>query len=165
MLIAVANGLVVSSVLFATRKIFGYCFSNEKEVVDYVTKMAPLVCVNVIMDSLQGVLSGMNARLFQWKTLKNVASCFYLGYCGIVTSGIARGCGWQHIGAFVNLGAFYFFGIPVAAVLGFWVKMRGMGLWIGILSGATVQTILLSTITSCISWEGLVCIYFSFLCV
>lgn len=126
MVIAVANGLVVSSVLFATRKVFGYCFSSEREVVDYVTKMAPLICGNVIMDSLQGVLSG-----------------------------IARGCGWQHIGAFVNLGAFYLFGIPIAAALGFWVQMRGMGLWIGILSGATVQTILLSIITTCTSWEQL----------
>ncbi|KAJ8447629.1 hypothetical protein Cgig2_031683 [Carnegiea gigantea] len=126
MVIAVANGLVVSSVLFATRKIFGYCFSNEREVVDYVTKMAPLVCVSVIMDNLQGVLSG-----------------------------IARGCGWQHIGAIVNLSAFYLFGIPIAAALGFWVKMRGMGLWIGILSGATVQSILLSIITSCVRWEEL----------
>lgn len=126
MVIGVANGLVVSSVLFGTRKIFGYCFSNEKEVVDYVTKMAPLVCVSIIMDNLQGVLSG-----------------------------VARGCGWQHIGAIVNLSAFYLFGIPIAAALGFWVQMRGIGLWIGILSGATVQTILLSIITSCVSWEEL----------
>ncbi|CAO2828560.1 unnamed protein product [Amaranthus hypochondriacus] len=124
MLIAVANGLLVSSILFATRKIFGYTFSNEKEVVDYVTEMAPLICVSIIIDSLQGVLSG-----------------------------IARGCGWQHIGAFVNLAAYYMFGIPVAAMLGFWVHMRGMGLWVGILSGAVVQTSLLAIITSCTNWE------------
>lgn len=53
-----ANGLVVSSILFASRTVFGYCFSNEKQVVDYVTTMAPLVCVNVILDSTQIVLSG-----------------------------------------------------------------------------------------------------------
>ncbi|XP_057529575.1 protein DETOXIFICATION 12-like [Amaranthus tricolor] len=124
MLIGVANGILVSSILFATRKIFGYTFSNEKEVVDYVTVMAPLVCISVIIDSLQGVFSG-----------------------------IARGCGWQHIGAFVNLAAFYLFGIPVAAILGFWVHMRGRGLWVGILSGAVVQTTLLAIITSCTNWE------------
>ncbi|XP_048136338.1 protein DETOXIFICATION 12-like isoform X2 [Rhodamnia argentea] len=58
LLIAVIETSIVSSVLFATRKVFGYAFSNEKEVVDYVTKMAPLVCLSVIIDSFQGVLSG-----------------------------------------------------------------------------------------------------------
>ncbi|KAK9749531.1 hypothetical protein RND81_02G132300 [Saponaria officinalis] len=57
MLIVASIGLTVASILFATRKVLGYCFSNEKEVVDYVTTMAPLVCASVILDSLQGVLS------------------------------------------------------------------------------------------------------------
>ncbi|GMP83554.1 hypothetical protein CsSME_00037425 [Camellia sinensis var. sinensis] len=57
MLLAVAETTVVSATLFACRRIFGYTFSNEKEVVDYVTAMAPLVCLSVIMDSIQGVLS------------------------------------------------------------------------------------------------------------
>ena len=70
-----------------------------------------------------------------------------------VNSGVARGCGWQHIGAYVNLGAFYLCGIPVAAVLGFMTNLRGRGLWIGIQTGAFVQTVMLSIITSCINWE------------
>ncbi|KAI6677101.1 hypothetical protein NL676_037897 [Syzygium grande] len=115
---------IVSTILFIIRRVFGYTFSNEQEVVDYVTQMAPLVCLSVILDSLQGVLSG-----------------------------IARGCGWQHIGAFVNLGSFYLCGIPVAAVLGFWVKLRGMGLWIGIQTGSLAQAILLSIVTSHTDWE------------
>lgn len=57
-LLAVAETIIVSGTLFASRRVFGYTFSNEKEVVDYVTAMAPLVCLSVIMDSLQGVLSG-----------------------------------------------------------------------------------------------------------
>lgn len=119
-----ANGLVVSSILFTTRKVFGYCFSSEKQVVDYVTTMAPLVCVNVLSDSLQGVLSG-----------------------------VARGCGWQHIGSIVNFAAFYLVGIPVAAALGFWMQMRGRGLWIGIMCGSITQLVLLFTITSYTNWE------------
>lgn len=80
----------------------------------------------------------------------------------LLISGIARGCGWQHIGAFVNLAAFYLFGIPIAAILGFWVNMRGRGLWIGILSGATVQTLLLTIITCCTNWEKAVCLIIFF---
>ncbi|XP_030950932.1 protein DETOXIFICATION 10-like [Quercus lobata] len=68
-------------------------------------------------------------------------------------SGIARGCGWQDLGAYVNLGAYYLCGLPVAAILGFWLQMSGQGLWIGILVGASVQALLLSIITSCTNWE------------
>ncbi|XP_030950878.1 protein DETOXIFICATION 12-like isoform X3 [Quercus lobata] len=122
--LAITETSIVSTILLASRSVFGYTFSNEKEVVDYVTTMAPLVSLSVILDSLQGVLSG-----------------------------VARGCGWQHIGAYVNLGAFYLCGIPVAAVLGFMTNLRGRGLWIGIQTGAFVQTVMLSIITSCINWE------------
>ncbi|KAI9387066.1 hypothetical protein POPTR_010G116900v4 [Populus trichocarpa] len=124
MFLAVSETIIVTSALFASRRVFGYLFSNEKEVIDYVTTMAPLVCLSVIMDSLQGVLSG-----------------------------VARGCGWQHIGAYINLGAFYLCGIPAAALLAFWLNLGGMGLWIGIQTGAFTQTILLSIVTSCTNWE------------
>ncbi|KAH1035757.1 hypothetical protein AAZX31_20G111600 [Glycine max] len=124
MSLAVIETSIVSATLFACRNVYGYIFSNEKEVIDYVTVMAPLVCISIILDSIQGVLTG-----------------------------IARGCGWQHLGVFVNLGAFYLCGIPMAALLAFLVRLGGQGLWIGIQSGAFVQTLLLSIITGCINWE------------
>ncbi|KAH9681385.1 protein DETOXIFICATION 12 [Citrus sinensis] len=123
---AVMETIIVSASLFASRRVFGYVFSNEGQVVDYVTSttMAPLVCFSVIMDSLQGVFSG-----------------------------VARGCGWQNIAAFVNLGAYYLCGVPTAAILGFWLKFRGRGLWIGIQAGAFTQTRLLGIITTFTDWE------------
>ncbi|KAK1552283.1 hypothetical protein Q3G72_013749 [Acer saccharum] len=124
MFFAVSESIIVSTALFASRHVFGYVFSNEKEVVDYVTTMAPLVCLSVILDSLQCALSG-----------------------------VARGSGWQDLGAYVNLGAYYLCGIPVAVVLGFWFQLRGQGLWIGIQAGAFLQTVLLLVITSCTNWE------------
>ncbi|KAL3501810.1 hypothetical protein ACH5RR_036259 [Cinchona calisaya] len=124
MLLAVMEVIIVDTALFAGRHVFGYVFSSDKEVVRYVTTMAPFVCLSVFLDSLQGTLSG-----------------------------VARGCGWQHIGAYVNLAAFYLVGIPVALTLGFVVKLRGKGLWIGIQSGAALQTLLLSIVTVCTNWE------------
>ncbi|XP_024021593.1 protein DETOXIFICATION 14-like isoform X2 [Morus notabilis] len=118
------EAVIVSSILFISRNSFGYIFSDESEVVNYVSNMAPLVCISVILDSLPGVLSG-----------------------------IARGCGWQDLGAIVNLGAYYFFGLPVGALLAFWLDLRGKGLWIGILTGAFVQAFLLSVITIFTNWE------------
>jgi len=81
-----------------------------------------------------------------------------------LTSGVARGCGWQHIGAYINLGAFYLCGIPAAALLAFWLNLGGMGLWIGIQTGAFTQTILLSIVTSCTNWEKQVCYSILYTC-
>ncbi|CAK9156920.1 unnamed protein product [Ilex paraguariensis] len=114
-LLAIIQTAIVSAILFASRHVFGYMFSNVKEVVHYVTTMVPLLCLSVAMNSLQAVLSG-----------------------------VARGCGWQNIGAYINLAAFYVFGIPISVALGFWVHLRGKGLWIGIQAGVILQSILFS---------------------
>lgn len=58
MFLAVVEIIIVSIVLFALRHVFGYAFSSEKEVVDYVAVMAPLVCISMMLDGIQGVLSG-----------------------------------------------------------------------------------------------------------
>ncbi|KAL2531634.1 MATE efflux family protein [Abeliophyllum distichum] len=116
--------ITASAALYGCRYILGYAFSDEKEVVDYVEEITPLLSLSIIIDSL-----------------------------GAVLSGVARGCGWQHIGAYVNLGAYYLVGIPVAFVLGFIVHLKGKGLWIGMVTGATVQSFLFSLITSLTDWE------------
>ncbi|KAG6742028.1 hypothetical protein POTOM_055312 [Populus tomentosa] len=122
--ISLIEAVIVSTNLFCCRNVFGYAFSSERVVVDYVTELAPLLCLSIVADSLQTVLSG-----------------------------IARGCGWQHIGAYINLGAYYFVGIPVAVLLCFILHLRGKGLWIGILTGNIVQATLLALITGLTDWE------------
>ncbi|KAI7734701.1 hypothetical protein M8C21_032120 [Ambrosia artemisiifolia] len=111
MILAVVETTIVSMIVFFNRHIFGYIFTNEKEVVDYKGCMV----VNEI--------------------------------------GVARGVGWQNLGAYVNLAAFYLVGIPVGAYLGFCTTLRGEGLWIGILVGVVIQVILLSVVTFCTDYE------------
>ncbi|MED6142993.1 hypothetical protein PIB30_002817 [Stylosanthes scabra] len=122
--LAFAEAILVSSALFCLRHVLGYAFSNEIEVVHYVAKIVPLLCLSVSVDSFLGILSG-----------------------------IARGSGWQKIGACTNLGAYYIVGIPVAILLGFVLTFDGKGLWIGILTGSTLQAIILSSITAFTNWE------------
>ncbi|KAL5745080.1 hypothetical protein ACOSP7_026226 [Xanthoceras sorbifolium] len=122
--LAIAEAVLVGITLYCCRYLLGYAFSNERDVVNYVAELVPLLSVSVTMDSLQAVLSG-----------------------------VARGSGWQHIGAYVNLGAYYLVGIPVAAVLCFVLDLRGKGLWIGILLGSTVQAISLAVVTSLTNWQ------------
>lgn len=68
-------------------------------------------------------------------------------------SGVARGGGWQHIGAYINLGAFYVVGVPVAMVLGFVLHLKAKGLWIGIVAGSVVHSSLLFIIASFTNWK------------
>ncbi|XP_020683668.1 protein DETOXIFICATION 12 [Dendrobium catenatum] len=122
--ITITEAVLVSLTLFSLRRLVGHAYSDEKEVVDYVRQMTPLVSISVISDGCLGVLSG-----------------------------IARGCGWQHLGAYVNLGAFYLVGIPIAVLLGFFFHIGGKGLWIGILAGAVIQSLLLGIITTFTNWQ------------
>ncbi|KAH9305458.1 hypothetical protein KI387_009862, partial [Taxus chinensis] len=59
----------------------------------------------------------------------------------------------KKLGAYVNLGAYYMVGVPAAVLLAFVLHGGGRGLWLGIISGLSVQTILLTIITSCTDWE------------
>jgi len=118
------SAVLVSTTLLALRHFIGIAFSKEEEVINYVTRMVPLISITVITDSFQGVLSG-----------------------------VARGGGWQHLGAYVNLGAFYLVGIPVALYFGFAVQLRGMGFVFGMIAGGATQVILLVVITATTKWD------------
>ncbi|KAL3525493.1 hypothetical protein ACH5RR_013865 [Cinchona calisaya] len=122
--ISISEVIIAATTLLCCRRFLGYAFSDEKEVVDYLKELTPLVCLLVVMDGIQAVLSG-----------------------------VARGSGWQHLGAYVNLGVYYLVGIPVAVMLGFVLHLEGRGLWIGLNVGSVLQSVLLSLITSFTNWE------------
>lgn len=56
--IIIFTAVLVSVTLLSLRHFIGIAFSNEEEVVNYVTRMVPLLSISVITDNLQGVLSG-----------------------------------------------------------------------------------------------------------
>ncbi|KAK1363634.1 Protein DETOXIFICATION [Heracleum sosnowskyi] len=122
--LAVIEVVIASTILFSCKSILGYAFGEEKEVVDYVKEMTPLLSVSIMVECL--------AALF----------------CGV-----ARGVGWQHIGAYVNLGAYYLCGIPMACVLAFVLNWRGKGLWIGLTTGSLLQSCMLMMITFFTDWK------------
>ena len=57
-ILGVAEAVIVSTFFICFRNILGYAYSNDKDVVDYVANMVPLLCVSVSADSLIGALSG-----------------------------------------------------------------------------------------------------------
>lgn len=118
------EGTIAAIILISVRKLWGYCYSTEEEVVGYVAKMLVLIAGSHFLDGIQSVLSG-----------------------------IARGCGWQNIGAVVNLGAYYLFGIPAGVILAFVYHFGGKGLWSGITLAVFAQALLLLIVTLLTNWE------------
>ncbi|XP_020522926.1 protein DETOXIFICATION 16 isoform X2 [Amborella trichopoda] len=121
---ALAMSILVAVTLILLRHVLGQAYSKEEEVVDYMSQMIPLLATSVSFDGVNCVLSGT-----------------------------ARGCGWQELGAFVNLGAYYIVGIPAAIALAFVLHMGGKGLWMGITCGLLVQMVVFVSITLCTDWE------------
>ncbi|XP_024368330.1 protein DETOXIFICATION 17 [Physcomitrium patens] len=118
------EGLLMATIMYFARYIWGTAFTFEEEVIQYVARCIPLLAFMHIMDSLQGVLSG-----------------------------VARGCGWQAFGAAANLCAFYVVGLPSAIVLAFVFDLKGRGLWIGMVGGIVTQAIALSILTLRTNWQ------------
>ncbi|BFG14630.1 hypothetical protein CerSpe_009040 [Prunus speciosa] len=122
--IVILEGILIGTVLILGRKVWGYCYSSEMEVVNYVGEMLILVAISHFFDGLQSVLSG-----------------------------VIRGSGQQKIGAYVNLGAYYLMGIPTSVVLAFVLHLGGKGLWIGIIVALFSQTLFLAIIITRTDWE------------
>lgn len=40
------------------------------------------------------------------------------------TAGVSRGCGWQHLAAYINLATFYLIGLPISCFLGFKTNLQ-----------------------------------------
>ncbi|GMN46328.1 hypothetical protein TIFTF001_015506 [Ficus carica] len=139
MAMAITEGLLVGLVLILIRDIWGHAYSNEIEVVKYVAAMMPILAASNFLDGLQCVLS-----------VRSTAE-IVLGSLVILRN--ARGCGWQKIGAYVNLGSYYLVGIPLAVVLAFVLHIGGKGLWLGIILALAVQVFCLLTITIKTNWE------------
>lgn len=58
LVMAITEGSLVGLVLILIRNFWGYAYSNETEVVDYLAAMMPILATSNFLDGLQCVLSG-----------------------------------------------------------------------------------------------------------
>ncbi|KAL6554232.1 Protein DETOXIFICATION 18 [Orobanche minor] len=98
-------------------------FSGSPVIIKAYASMTPLLVVSISCDFVQGILSG-----------------------------VARGCGWQHLAVFINLGTFYLIGMPIAGLLAFKFNLHAKGLWIGLICGLFVQMLGLLLLTKFTKW-------------
>ncbi|KAK9995111.1 hypothetical protein SO802_024814 [Lithocarpus litseifolius] len=57
MVLVVAEMVIVAMILFFCHRVLGYAFNSKKEIVDRIADMVPFLCLSIIMDGLQAVLS------------------------------------------------------------------------------------------------------------
>lgn len=118
------EGILAGTVMILGRKFWGYVYSKDEQLVKYAGEMLLFIAASHLIDGIQSVLTGA-----------------------------ARGCGWQKIGAWINLGAYYLVGIPTSIILAFVYHLGGKGLWTGLTVALFVQASSLAIVTLSTNWE------------
>ncbi|CAA7027191.1 unnamed protein product [Microthlaspi erraticum] len=118
-------GIIFSMLIVLFHNQIGWIFTSSKTVIKAVNNLSILLAFTILLNSVQPVLSG-----------------------------VAVGSGWQSFVAYINLGCYYFIGIPLGYVMG-WVFNYGVrGMWAGmIFGGTTIQTLILIVIVMRCDWE------------
>ncbi|KAF5729046.1 hypothetical protein HS088_TW21G01203 [Tripterygium wilfordii] len=116
--------VVAAIVALVLRDVISYAFTEGEVVSKAVSELTPFLALTLILNGIQPVLSG-----------------------------VAVGCGWQAFVAYVNVGCYYFVGVPVGAVLGFTFNLGAKGIWTGMLGGTFLQTVILMWVTYRTDWE------------
>ncbi|CAI9116647.1 OLC1v1017845C1 [Oldenlandia corymbosa var. corymbosa] len=117
-------GILVMAVVLGTRAYFPILFTSSEAVARETTRVASLLGVTVLLNSVQPVLSG-----------------------------VAIGAGWQSLIAYVNIACYYIVGLPAGILMGFTFHLGDMGVWGGMIGGIVVQTIVLVIIAAVRNWD------------
>ncbi|KAL8191786.1 hypothetical protein R6Q57_028517 [Mikania cordata] len=116
--------LICAIILLCVRHVVSYVFTGGETVANAVSDLTPLLALSVILNGIQPVLSG-----------------------------VAVGCGWQAFVAYVNVGCYYVIGVPLGALLAFKLNLGAMGIWLGMIGGTTLQTLILLWVTFRTDWN------------
>nr|POF23233.1 protein detoxification 35 [Quercus suber] len=92
-------GIFFMVVILITKDYFAVIFTSSTELQVAVSKLAILLGVTMVLNSVQPVISG-----------------------------VAVGGGWQALVAYINLGCYYIFGLPFGYLLGYKANLGVMGL-------------------------------------
>ncbi|ERN13762.1 hypothetical protein AMTR_s00049p00187620 [Amborella trichopoda] len=111
-------------ILLAKKNDWPKAFTSSATVKKLVSELNPLLCISIIANNIQPVLSG-----------------------------VATGAGWQALVAYVNIGCYYIFGVPLGLLLGYKLDFGVKGIWSGMLAGTVVQTLVLIWMTYRTNWN------------
>ncbi|XP_050224951.1 protein DETOXIFICATION 35-like [Mercurialis annua] len=117
-------GILSMVIILISKDYFALIFTDSKDMQTAASKLVYLLAVNMLLDSVQ-----------------------------LVIGGVAIGSGWQALVAYINIGSYYLFGIPLGYVLGYRANLGVKGLWGGMLAGTVLQTVLLLIVLYRTNWN------------
>ncbi|KAG2635558.1 hypothetical protein PVAP13_2NG364800 [Panicum virgatum] len=100
-------------------------FTTSEAVIQAVDSLSVLLALTILLNGIQPVLSG-----------------------------VAVGSGWQALVAYVNIGSYYLIGVPFGVLLAWGFHYGVLGMWVGMISGTAVQTLILAYITLRRDWNA-----------
>ncbi|XP_059434566.1 protein DETOXIFICATION 24-like [Corylus avellana] len=122
--ISICIGVIFFVVCLAFGKQISYIFTSDEEIAEEVSSLSTLLAFSILLNSVQPVLLG-----------------------------VAIGAGFQGTVAWINIGSYYVFGVPLALLLGYVAGLQVKGLWIGLLAGVLMQTFVLSIVIWRLDWD------------
>ncbi|XP_028101771.1 protein DETOXIFICATION 29-like [Camellia sinensis] len=118
-------GLFLAPILIIGGKEYPSFFSNDAAVKELVYELTPLLGLAIVVYGVQLALAG-----------------------------VAIGAGWQAYIAYVNLGCYYLFGIPLSLLMGFKFNMGIKGIWGGVISGTVLEACVVLWIINRTNWNN-----------
>ncbi|CAO2200309.1 unnamed protein product [Urochloa humidicola] len=122
---ALLIGLTCMALILVFRDSFSVIFTSDDDLRRAVARIAGLLGLTMVLNSVQPVISG-----------------------------VAVGGGWQGLVAYINLGCYYIFGLPLGYLLGYYFNLGVGGIWSGMLCGVTLQTLILLGIVWRTDWKA-----------
>ncbi|KAL9322572.1 hypothetical protein ACSQ67_010625 [Phaseolus vulgaris] len=116
--------VIAAVAVLVFRDVISYAFTEGEVVAAAVSDLCPLLALSIVLNGIQPVLSG-----------------------------VAVGCGWQAFVAYVNVGCYYGVGLPLGSLLGFYFDFGAKGIWLGMLGGTAMQTVILIWVTFRTDWN------------
>ncbi|KAG0544076.1 hypothetical protein BDA96_02G243800 [Sorghum bicolor] len=116
--------LLISSLALIFHDKLAILFTSSEAVIDAVDGISVLLALTILLNGIQPVLSG-----------------------------VAVGSGWQALVAYVNIGSYYIIGVPFGVLLAWGFHYGVLGIWVGMIGGTMVQTLILSFITLRCDWN------------
>ncbi|XP_057530901.1 protein DETOXIFICATION 35-like isoform X2 [Amaranthus tricolor] len=116
-------GLFCMFLLFVAGDKIISIYTNSDELHQAVAKLAWLLDLSMLLNSVQPVISG-----------------------------VAVGVGWQGSVGYINLACFYLFGLPLGYILGYVADFGVMGIWGGMIAGTALQTLILVFLVYRTNW-------------
>lgn len=120
---AIFTSFIAMSFMTTMRNAWGQAFSADKAIVSLTAMTMPVV------------------------GLCELGNCPQTTGCGVL-----RGSARPTLGANINLGSFYAIGLPISVLMGFFMDMGLLGLWLGLVGAQTVCASVMLLVTLRTDW-------------